>query len=204
MTGLQPDTGAAPATSPEQGLSAAEVADRVARGLANIDDSSVGRTTGQIVKANVFTYFNGLIGTLAVLVLVFGSPVDALFGIIAVVNTIIGIVQELRAKKTLDALAVLNAPRARVVRDGEVHEIEVTAVVQDDVCLLAPGDQVVVDGEADPMSKLVGDEVLSGSFVVSGGGRFQATRVGGEAYAAKLAAEAKRFTLVRSELRDGV
>ena len=203
------------------GLTAAQVAERVAAGRVNVDESSVGRSTGEIIRANVFTYFNGLIASLTVLVLIFGSPADALFGIIAVVNVVIGVVQELRAKKTLDSLAVLNAPKARVLRDGSVVEIEVTGVVEDDVLLLAPGDQVVVDGEvleadhlgvdeslltgeADPMSKHPGDEVLSGSFVTAGSGRFRATRVGGDAYAAKLAAEAKRFTLVRSELRDGI
>ncbi|MCB1248332.1 MAG: HAD-IC family P-type ATPase [Acidimicrobiales bacterium] len=203
------------------GLTAAQVAERVAAGRVNVDESSVGRSTGEIIRANVFTYFNGLIASLTVLVLIFGSPADALFGIIAVVNVVIGVVQELRAKKTLDSLAVLNAPKARVLRDGSVVEIEVTGVVEDDVLLLAPGDQVVVDGEvleadhlgvdeslltgeADPMSKHAGDEVLSGSFVTAGSGRFRATRVGGDAYAAKLAAEAKRFTLVRSELRDGI
>ena len=214
-------TAVVPVVSQPDGLTTAQVAERVAAGLANVDESSVGRSTGQIVRANVFTYFNGLIATLTVLVLIFGSPADALFGIIAVINIVIGVVQELRAKKTLDALAVLNAPRARVLRDGATAEVEVTAVVRDDVLLLAPGDQVVVDGEvveaehlgvdeslltgeADPLSKQAGDEVLSGSFVTAGSGRFRATRVGAEAYAAKLAAEAKRFTLVRSELRDGV
>ncbi|MEZ5207200.1 MAG: hypothetical protein R2690_09555 [Acidimicrobiales bacterium] len=98
------------------GLTAAQVAERAAAGRVNVDESSVGRSTGEIIRANVFTYFNGLIASLTVLVLIFGSPADALFGIIAVVNVVIGVAQELRAKKTLDSLAVLNAQGAGAAR----------------------------------------------------------------------------------------
>lgn len=210
-----------PRTDVASGLSATEVAQRVQAGLVNVVETSPSRSLGEIIRANVFTYFNGLIATLTVLVLVFGSPRDALFGLVAVINVVIGVVQELRAKHTLDSLALLNAPKAKVVRDGRQSELEVEAVVLDDILCLGIGDQVVVDGivceadglsideslltgESDPVAKQPGDEVLSGSFVVAGSGRFQATRVGDQAYAAKLAAEAKRFTLVRSELRDGI
>ncbi|MCX7619613.1 MAG: hypothetical protein N2037_02070, partial [Acidimicrobiales bacterium] len=203
------------------GLSTAEVEERVRAGLTNIVTASPSRSLGEILKANVFTYFNGLIATLAVLVLVFGSPRDALFGLVAVINIVIGVVQELRAKRTLDSLAVLNAPKARAVREGEVRELDLEEVVLDDILCLGPGDQVVVDGivceadglsideslltgESDPVTKQPGDEALSGSFVVAGSGKLRATRVGDHSYAAKLAAEAKRFTLVRSELRDGI
>ncbi len=210
-----------PRIDARSGLTAAQVQDRIRNGHVNVVETSPSRSIGEILRANVFTYFNGLIATLAVLVLVFGSPRDALFGLVAVVNIVIGVVQELRAKRTLDSLALLNAPRARVVRDGELAELDVEAVVLDDILCLSTGDQVVVDGtvceadglsvdeslltgESDPVAKQPGDEVLSGSFVVAGSGRFQAIRVGDQAYAAKLAAEAKRFTLVRSELRDGI
>jgi cation-transporting ATPase E len=136
-------------------------------------------------------------------------------------NTLIGVVQEYRAKRTLDRLAVLNAPRARVRRDGEVTEIATTDVVRDDICELRAGDQVPADGtvrggaglevdeslltgESDPVTKEPGDEVLSGSIVVAGSGEVQITRVGADAYARRLATEARRFTLVRSELMDGI
>src|SRR5690606_28590990 len=148
---------------------------------------------------------------------VVGPLQDALFGIVLVSNALIGIVQELRAKRTLDRLAVLHAPRARVVRDGEVAEIAVEEVVIDDLLDLRAGDQVPADGvvhvseglevdeslltgESEPVHKVVDDEVLSGSIVVAGSGRMQATRVGADAYARRLATEARRFTLVRSEL----
>jgi cation-transporting ATPase E len=157
---------------------------------------------------------------LLVVIIVVGPFQDALFGVVLVANAAIGIIQEVRAKRTLDRLALLAAPRARVVRDGEVREVHIDEIVLDDVLDLRRGDQVVVDtsvlagelevdeslisGEADPVTKGVGDEVLSGSFVVAGSGQARATRVGGAAYAQSLAKEARRFTLVSSELRDGI
>jgi cation-transporting ATPase E len=203
-----------------RGLTAAEVAERVARGQVNDVPAAPTRTVWQIVRANVFTRFTALLGTMLVLILLLGSAKDALFGIVLVANSAIGIVQEVRAKRALDRLAVLTAPRAKVVRDGEVRGLAVSEAVLGDVLEAAIGDQIVVDGkvlavqglqideslltgESDPVDKAVGDEVLSGSFVVSGSGRYEATRVGGEAYAARLALEARRFTLTRSELRDG-
>lgn len=205
----------------ERGLTAAEVAERLARGQVNDVPAAPTRTVWQIVRANVFTRFTALLGTMAVLILLFGSLRDALFGLVLVANSAIGILQEVRAKRALDRLAVLTAPRAKVVREGHVRELAVSEVVLDDVLEAAIGDQIVVDGralavrgleidesllsgESDPIDKAPGDEVLSGSFVVSGSGRYQATRVGREAYAVRLAQEARRFTLTRSELRDGI
>ena len=149
------------------------------------------------------------------------SPRDGLFVGVVVSNAVIGVAQELRAKRELDKLAVLSAPKARVVRDGEVSEVGVSEVVAEEVLELTPGDQVVVDGavltssgleadeslltgEADPIEKEPGDELLSGSFVAAGSGRYQATRIGGESYASTLSEEARRFTLVNSELRRGI
>jgi cation-transporting ATPase E len=203
------------------GLTEAEVRERVAQGLTNDAGEHTSRTYGEIFRANVLTRFNAILGTMLVIVLAVGSPRDALFGIILVVNSAIGIVQEVRAKRTLDRLAVLAAPHARVVRDGEPREVAVEAVVLDDLLDLRTGDQVPADGivtlsagleideslltgEADPIDKAPGDEVLSGSFVVAGAGRFQATRVGAEAYARELATEARRFALTKSELVDGI
>jgi len=211
----------APAVTPDQGLSLAEVEDRVRRGLTNDAGERTSRTYGEIIRANVFTRFNAILGTMLAVILIVGDIQDATFGIVLIANAAIGIVQEIRAKRTLDRLAVLSAPRARVVREGVTSEVAVAEVVLDDLLELRTGDQVPADGEvrsseglevdeslltgeADPVDKSPGDEVLSGSFVVAGTGRVQATRVGADAYARKLAAEARRFTLVHSELVDGI
>src|SRR6185295_10021461 len=204
-----------------QGLTSAEVADRVARGLRNDVPDAPTRTVAEIVKANVFTRFNFLVGGLLVVILIVGPLNDALFGGVIIANTLIGIVQELRAKKTLDRLAVVSAPQARVVRDGEVVSLPMNEVVLDDVLEIGPGDQVVVDGdvvdsaslevdeslltgESETVPKPPGSSIMSGSFVSAGTGRYQATKVGRDAYAVSLAEEARRFTLVRSELRAGI
>ncbi|MBN2112790.1 MAG: HAD-IC family P-type ATPase [Acidimicrobiia bacterium] len=213
-----------PAPSPASthlGLTRAEVAEREAAGQVNAVPTGPSRTIAQIIRANVFTLFNLLLGALLVMVLVVAPIQDALFGIVLITNSAIGIFQEIRAKRTLDRLALLSAPRARAVRDGREVDLPVDRVVLDDLLVLRPGDQIVVDGEvvssdslevneslltgeSDPILKKAGDQVLSGSFVSAGGGRCRATRVGPEAYATRLAEEAKRFTLVRSELRNGI
>ncbi len=207
--------------TPPTGLTAAEVASRAERGLVNDTGERTSRSFGEILRANIFTRFNALLGGLLVVILIVGPLQDAQFGIVLVTNALIGIIQELRAKRTLDQLAVLNAPRARVVRDGEVQEIAVEQVVLDDLLELRTGDQVPADGivrtsqgleideslltgESDPVPKEPGDEALSGSIVVAGAGRMQATRVGADAYARRLANEARRFALVRSELIDAI
>ncbi|MGY4972285.1 HAD-IC family P-type ATPase [Streptomyces nigrescens] len=203
------------------GLTTAEVAERVARGEVNDVPVRSSRSAAEIVRANVFTRFNAIIGVLFVIILVVGPIQDGLFGFVIVANTGIGIVQELRAKKTLDNLAVIGEARPTVRRDGVTEEIPTSAVVLDDIIELGPGDKVIVDGEvresdsleideslltgeADPVLKKPGEQVMSGSFVVAGGGAFTATKVGRQAYAAQLAEEASRFTLVHSELRSGI
>jgi cation-transporting P-type ATPase E len=205
----------------DRGLSAADVAEREARGQVNQVPRTRTRTAGQIVRANVFTRFNALLGAMLAVILIVGPMQDALFGFVLIANAGIGIVQELRAKRTLDRLTVLTAPTASVLRDGAKREISVDRVVLDDVIELAPGAQVVVDGEvlrsegleideslltgeADPVRKAPGDRMLSGSFVGAGSGLMVATAIGADGYAAKLASEARRFTLTRSELRSGV
>ena len=187
----------------ETGLRAAEVAERVAAGKVNHVDDSSSRSLGDIVRSNVLTRFNALISALAVVVLVVGSPRDALFAVVMVFNAVIGIAQELRSKRTLDRLSVIAAPRLTVVRDGAPTVVDRTAVVLDDVVVLAPGDQLVVDGtigeagqlsideslltgEADAVAKSPGDAALSGSFVVAGSGTMRTTAVGDDAYAAAL------------------
>ncbi len=205
----------------DRGLTAVEVHDRIARGLTNDAGERTSRTYGEIIRANVLTRFNAILGTMLVIILLVGQIQDATFGIILIANSLIGIIQETRAKRTLDRLAVLNAPRARVVRDGAIEEVAVETVVLDDLLELRTGDQVPADGlvrssdgleideslltgEAEPIDKAPDAEILSGSIVVAGSGRFQATGVGADAYARKIAAEARRFSLVKSELMDGI
>ncbi|MEU9913591.1 cation-translocating P-type ATPase [Streptomyces sp. NPDC051001] len=209
-----------PAT-PATGLLAAEVAERIASGQVNDVPVRSSRSMADIVRANVFTRFNAIIGVLW-LVMLFVAPFqDSLFGYVIIANTGIGIIQEWRAKKTLDSLAVIGEARPTVRRDGVALEVGTSDIVLDDLIEIGPGDKAVVDGvcveadgleideslltgEADPVVKQPGDEVMSGSFVVAGGGAFRATKVGREAYAAQLAEEASRFTLVHSELRSGI
>jgi cation-transporting ATPase E len=209
---------AAPAVS---GLTAAEVAERVARGQVNDVPVRSSRSTVDIVRANVFTRFNAIIGVLW-LIMLFVAPIqDSLFGFVILANTGIGIIQEWRAKKTLDSLAVIGEARPTVRRDGIASQVSTSEIVLDDLMEIGPGDKAVVDGvcveadgleideslltgEADPVVKRPGDQVMSGSFVVAGGGAFRATKVGREAYAVQLAEEASRFTLVHSELRSGI
>ncbi|MCM1942933.1 cation-translocating P-type ATPase [Streptomyces sp. G3] len=207
--------------SPVTGLTTAGVAERVARGQVNDVPVRSSRSLTDIVRANVFTRFNAIIGVLWVIMLFVAPIQDSLFGFVILANTGIGIVQEWRAKKTLDSLAVIGEARPTVRRDGRPAEVSTSEIVLDDVIEIGPGDKAVVDGvcveadgleideslltgEADPVVKQPGDQVMSGSFVVAGGGAFRATKVGREAYAAQLAEEASRFTLVQSELRSGI
>ncbi|MFE6637868.1 HAD-IC family P-type ATPase [Streptomyces tendae] len=208
-------------SSPATGLTAAQVAERIARGQVNDVPVRSSRSLADIVRANVFTRFNAIIGVLWVIMLIVAPIQDSLFGFVILANTGIGIIQEWRAKKTLDSLAVIGEVRPTVRRDGKPAEISTSEIVLDDVIEIGPGDKAVVDGvcveadgleideslltgEADPVVKQPGDQVMSGSFVVAGGGAFRATKVGREAYAAQLAEEASRFTLVQSELRSGI
>ena len=206
---------------PESGLTSAEVEERRAEGRTNAAPPSPVRSLGEIVRANVFTPVNAIMLSLFVLILVARSPRDALFVGVVLSNSIIGIVQEVRAKRALEQLAILNAPKAAVVRDGETQEIAAEEIVADDIIDISSGSQIVVDGEvvsaiglevdeslltgeADPVDKEIGAQVMSGSFVSAGSGRVMATGIGAESYASKLSEEARRFTLVNSELREGV
>ncbi|MEP9413360.1 HAD-IC family P-type ATPase [Gordonia sp. VNQ95] len=203
------------------GLSADEVAQRVAAGQVNTMPDRSGRSVGDIVRANVFTRINAILGVLFALVAATGSFINGLFGLLIVANSGIGIIQEIRAKRTLDRLAIVGQTHPKVRRDGVVAELVPGEVVLDDIIEVGAGDQIVVDGEvveslaldvdeslltgeADAIDKFPGDKILSGSFVVSGSGAYRATKVGADAYAAQLAAEASKFTLVSSELRSGI
>nr|WP_052136860.1 HAD-IC family P-type ATPase [Arthrobacter sp. PAMC 25486] len=205
----------------QDGLSAAQIHERRTAELSNAVAHESSRSIWAIVRANVFTLFNTVLGSCLVLVLLVGDPRDALFGFIVLANAAIGVVQEYRAKRTLDRLAVLHAPRARVRRGGAELEIAVAEVVQDDVLLLRTGDQIPADakvlaaealeideslltGESDPVTKAPGDLALSGSAVVAGYGTARVHRVGAESYASALTAEARRFSLVNSEIRNSI
>ncbi|MDT8913115.1 cation-translocating P-type ATPase [Amycolatopsis sp. PS_44_ISF1] len=205
----------------ERGLSAAEVAERVADGRTNDVPSRVSRSGWEIVRANLFTRINAIFGVLAVIIFSTGYLLDGLFAGLIVANSVVGIVQELRAKRTLDRLSIVGQVRPTVRRDGTSREVAPGEVVVDDVVEVGAGDQIVVDGavlaaealevdeslltgESDPVVKHPGDEVRSGSFVVAGSGAYRATKVGRDAYAVRLAEEAGRFTLVDSELRGGI
>ena len=208
---------APPAT--DQGLTSAEAAKRL-RKLGPPPETS-SRSTSSIVAGNVFTLFNAIIGVFFVLILSLGLFADAVFGLIAIVNSYIGIRQELNAKRTLDELAVLVAPRARVVRDGAVAELLSTEIVPGDVVAVEPGDQLVADGEtiasrgltldeslltgeADGIRKQEGDRVLSGSFCISGSGRYVVDAVRDDSYAGRLAGEARAFRHPPSPLQEEV
>ncbi|RDI49822.1 cation-translocating P-type ATPase [Nocardia mexicana] len=203
------------------GLSAAEVEQRVRDGQTNDVPDRASRSVADIVRANVFTRINAILGVLFILVLATGSIIDGMFGLLIVANSVVGIVQEVRAKQTLDKLAIVGQAKPMVRRAGRSEEVGPKDVVLDDLIELGPGDQIVVDGEvvesellevdeslltgeADPIDKGVGAQVMSGSYVVSGSGAYRATKVGRDAYAAKLADEASKFTLVNSELRNGI
>ncbi|BBY86886.1 cation-translocating P-type ATPase [Mycolicibacterium tokaiense] len=203
------------------GLTDEEVAQRVAAGHTNDVPTRAARSVSEIIRGNVLTRINAILGVLFLIVLATGSLINGLFGLLIVANSGIGIIQELRAKKTLDALAIVGQAKPTVRRRSGTAALAPNQVVLDDIIELGPGDQIVVDGqvveesnlevdeslltgEADPIAKDTGDAVMSGSFVVAGSGAYRATKVGREAYAAKLAEEASKFTLVKSELRSGI
>lgn len=203
------------------GLTSAEVAIRIADGQVNTQPPRAGRTVPQIVRDNVFTRINLILAVLFALVLVTGQLKQGLFALLIIANSVVGIVQEVRAKRTLDRLSVIGAAHPTVRRDGRSERIDPDQIVLGDLIEVGSGDQIVVDGEvveashlvldeslltgeADPVAKTIGDPVLSGSHVTAGAGTYRATKVGSNAYAAQLTAEASRFTLVDSELRRGI
>jgi P-type E1-E2 ATPase len=203
----------------ERGLSSATAAKRLRELGAPPEDSS--RSASSIVAGNVFTLFNAIIGAFFVLDLGLGLYADSLFGLIAVINSYIGIRQELKAKRTLDELAVLVAPHAKVVRDGAVLSLLAEEIVPGDTVRVEPGDQLVADGEtlstrrmtldesmltgeADGVRKGTGDRVLSGSFCISGSGHYKVDAVREQSYAGRLAGEARAFRHPPSPLQEEV
>ena len=217
-----PTTGIAPVVpTAGQGLTQQQVAERVAAGLTNNAPDPRSRSLADIVRANTFTWFNGLLGTLWVLMIMVAPPKQALFGLVIIFNTGIGIIQEYRASRELAKLSVIGEVKPTVVRDGRETAVSVSEIVRDDLIVLNAGDQVVVDGEitdsrgleldeslltgeADAVDKEVGAAAMSGSFVAAGSGSMVATRVGADAFAAGLTAAAKEYQMASSELRDSV
>ncbi|MDN6565581.1 MAG: cation-translocating P-type ATPase [Actinomyces sp.] len=204
-----------------RGLDSAEVEDRRRRGLTNRVESTTSRSLASIARANLLTLFNAILSTAVVVVLVVGDWRDAVFGFVMVFNAVIGIASEYRAKRTLDALAIVDAPRATVVREGVSEVVPVADLVLDDVVELVLGDQVPVDGEilevrglegdeslltgeSVPVRKHGGDTVLAGTAVVAGSATVRATAVGEDLYAQALTREAKRFSLASSEIQQGI
>ncbi|MCF8541248.1 MAG: cation-translocating P-type ATPase [Aurantimicrobium sp.] len=204
-----------------EGLTQGEVDVRVQLRLTNAVSSSSSRSIVSILRANLFTLFNAVVGGSFIILLILGQWRDAIFGVIVIANIGIGVVQEFRSKRTLDRLALISAPLARVRRDGTTLEVATDQVVLDELLVLRTGDQVPADativssegldldeslltGESDPVLKNVGDEVLSGSSVVAGFGLARVTLVGPESYASRITLEAKRFSLVSSELRNAL
>ena len=202
------------------GLSAVEVAARVRDGLTNAYRVRTSRSTTAILRANVFTTFNAILATALIIVLTVGHWADALFGFVLILNTATGTIAEVRAKRALDRLAFLDAPTACVVRDGREIELAVADVVLDDVLRLRSGEQVPADatvldaeglevdesiltGESDPVRPRTGDRVLSGTTVTAGTALARATAVGAASYANRLAREARRYSVVTSELQVG-
>ena len=203
-----------------QGLSFKQVAQARAADETNEFDNSSSRSIVAILRANVFTIFNAILASAVVVVLAVGSWQDAVFGFVLLLNTLTGTIAELRAKRALDNLAVLAAPTAHVIRDGEAKDIEVSQVVLGELLELRSGDQVPADGqvlssngceidesiltgESVAVRKHENDQVLSGTTVIGGSARIRVTAVGEHSYANRLAMEARKYSVVTSELQEG-
>jgi cation-transporting ATPase E len=195
-------------TAPDGGLTSDEVRERLDSGWANEAVESPTKSDRQIIRENILTYFNLIFAVLGVCLIVVGDFTDLLFELLVVANTVIGIVQQLRSKRTIDKLSLLSASRVSAVRDGELRAVRTHELVRDDIVELAAGGQVPADGtvvsgqaqvneglitgEADAITKNIGDRLLSGSFVISGKCRFRLDRVGADSYASRLTLAAKK------------
>lgn len=203
------------------GLTSSEVRERIAAGQVNNIKDTGSRSLASIIRSNTLTWFNALIGTLWVAMILVAPWQDSLFGFVIVFNTLIGTIQEYRSARTLARLSLLNETRPRVVRDGQEQEVHLRDLVVDDLILVSSGDQIAVDGtvlsdeglevdeslltgEADPVAKEAGDELMSGSFVVAGAGSYRVTRVGTDSFAGRLTQQARKFQTTSSELRDSI
>lgn len=195
-------------TSPDTGLTDKQAEERLENGYANIQPNSASKTVGQIIAGNVFTYFNLIFVVLAIFILLVRSYNDLMFMPLVIINTCIGIVQELRSKRATDKLSIVNAPQARLIREGRELTVPTDEAVRDDIAIFSAGCQVYADavvlsgscqvnealvtGEADEITKSPGDELLSGSFVVSSECVARLERVGTDSFVSRLTGEAKK------------
>lgn len=203
------------------GLSSKQVAQRKVAGLDNRQGFENSRTLVTILRVNIFTLFNGVVGSAFLLLLFLGQWKDALFGLAVLSNITIGVIQEYRSKRILDKLAILNQSPVTVRREGAARDIPIQEVVQDDLIELGTGDQVPADaellavrgievdesllsGESEPVSKIVGDRILAGSGILAGIGLARVTEVGRNTYSSQLLGQARVFSLVASELRQSL
>ncbi len=203
------------------GLNDEQVNIRIKEGKVNYVPKAPARTFGQILRANLFTSFNAINVVLAVIIILAGSPKNAIFVGVILVNTLIGVAQELRAKDILEKLSVISMAQAKVLRNGEINEIPIDNIVLDDVLYLETGMQVLADaeviennglevdesmltGESDAIGKREGDALLSGSFIVAGECYARVNKVGKETYSSSLAEEAKQFKITNSELQSAI
>ena len=201
-----------------RGLTVSEVRQKKEQGLVNVTNNNIFKTKKEIIITHTITYFNFLNLFLGILVLISGQYKNITFMGVIIVNSIIGIIQEMKVKKLVDGLSVITASKARVIRDGEEQEIPIDEVVQEDVVAVANGDQVCADcivlesdgmevnesmltGESKPVRKKEGDKLLSGSFLVAGTGVGKVEHVGEENYAAQLAKKAKTKKRATSEMQ---
>lgn len=207
-------------TDPEKGLSAEEVSERIRLGKINGDPNVKTKSVKQILAANIFTFFNLINVVLAALVFLVGSPKNAMFALIILFNTGIGIFQEIRAKRTIDRLTLVSAPKAHVLRGGAEQEIATSELVADELVLFRTGTQAAADceivegecevneslitGESDPVYKSAGDRILSGSFVVSGGAKAVVTALGKESFASRITEGVKYVKKPQSKMMDAI
>jgi cation-transporting P-type ATPase E len=201
------------------GLSAAEVAERRARGEVNVAPPATGRSYRQIVLGNIFSFINNVFYVLCLMLLFLGRPFDAILSLgVVLANVVVSVFQEVRAKRKLDEIALLTRPTATVVRDGGERSVDPGEIVLGDLLVVRPGDQIVVDGtvvgdgtmevdesqltgESDLVRKRAGDEVFSGSFCVTGGARFEARKVGGDSFANQVTTGARAERRVLTPLQ---
>ena len=204
-----------------KGLTLGEVSQRVGLGKVNKQSFETSRSIPTILRANIFTLFNAVVGGAFLLLLALGQWQDALFGLAVISNILIGVIQEYRSKRILDKLAILNQSPVTVRRDGKSHQVNVEEVVEDDLLELYAGDQVPADanvlyskgleidesllsGESEPVTKNVGTTVLAGSGVITGSGLAKVTKVGDQTYSSALLGQARAFSVVASEIRQSL
>ena len=207
-------------TSPRQlqGLSDREASRRRAAGQGNDTSLQTSRTYWDILRRNLFTFINGAYFFLSLVLISLGRASDVLvLAIVVLLNVLINLIQEIRAKQKLDRIALITRPKASVIRDGQEREIDPSEIVVGDVMVVRPGDQIVVDGtivsgemnvdeslltgESDQIPKQTDDPVYSGSFCISGTAWYEAEKVGAESFASKITAEARKFRRVQTPLQ---